>query len=104
MKQVGFVILVFVFIFALASLCALNIKSSYTTLIRIETEEQYQQIISGNEPAITFVSLRDTPYANEVKILKVKYHTTIKYFWNSGQMISEWLGNIGIRNYPELVR
>lgn len=104
MKIAGITVLAFVFLFALASVIALTTKSSYTTLIRIETEEQYQEIISGDEPIITFVSLRDTPYAEEVKILKVKYHTTLEHFWHSGAVIDDWLGEMGIRNYPELVR
>lgn len=100
---VGIALLVSVFVFA--SLMALNVKTSYTTLVRIETQEQYEYVISGLDPNIDFVSFRDTPYNDKVKILKVKYHTTTEYLFNeSGQVVADWLGNAGMRSYPELVR
>ncbi len=94
---------VFLSAFVLIGLLVLNVKSSYTTLIRIENQEQYDSIIRGKEPIIDFVSLRDTPFANEVKILKIKFHTTIEHFFDSSKVVSDWLGEIGIRDYPELV-
>lgn len=100
LMAVGIILLIFVS----ACLMALNVKSGYTTLIRIDNQEQYEYIIKGKEPIINFVSLRDTPYAEEVKILKIRYHTTTKHLFSSSKVVSEWLGEIGVRHYPELVR
>ena len=85
-------------------LLILNVKWDYATLIRIESEDQHNYIVNGKVPNIDFVSLRDTPYAEEVKILKVKYCPTIDHLFNSEYTIDEWLGAIGIRSYPELLR
>ena len=104
MKNVLAVVAIFAFAFVCACLMALNVKTGYTTLIRIESQEQYEYIISGDEPTIAFVSLRDTPYADEVKILKVNYHTTAECLFDSTRVVDDWLGNVGIRSYPELVR
>ncbi len=95
---------IFTCMLILAVILALTVKTEYTTLIRIDTEKQYNYIIRGEEPYITFISLRDTPYDDEIKILKVKYHTSTEHLFDSTRIIGEWLGNTGIRNYPELVR
>jgi len=97
-------ILIFILVSSLAILLAINVKSSYTTLIRVDTVEQHDYIVQGKEPNIDFVSLQDTPYNEEVKILRLKYHTTIRHLFDSDHVVDEWLGAVGIRNYPKLVR
>ena len=77
----------------------------------LDTADQYNQVVKGQEPYILFDSLRDTPFNDQIKILRVKVHsvTVIDMFTNNNDMdarnrfVGAWLGAIGIRNYPELV-
>ena len=107
MKTVLILIACSAIILITAILVTLNVPSSYTTLIRIKTQEQYTYIIAGKEPIIEFDSLKDTPYGDEVKILKIKYRVTPEHLWRSGSgkiIVDEWLSNTGIISYPEFVK
>jgi len=57
------ILVVFGFVFGLAIILTMTIKTGYTTVIRVDTEAKYEYVIAGDEPLITFVSLRDTPSA-----------------------------------------
>ena len=104
MEKYGIKLIALVLFIVLATTLTLAVKWEYATLIRIDTEEQHEYIVSGHEPNITFISLRDTSLGNNVKILKVRYHTTVEHLFDSDQTIDGWLGDIGIRNYPVLRR
>ena len=104
------IIVVFGFVFGLAIILTLTVKTGYTTVIRVNTEADYEYVIAGDEPLITFVSLRDAPYDGDaVKILKVKYKVSWENMmrdgvFHSGDTVGKWLGDGNIRSYPELVR
>ena len=88
-------------------LLGLNVKTGYSTLIRIDNDIQCQAVVNGQEPDIVFESLRDTPFGDNIKILKVNFHITtddMNLFVNNGDdHVGGWLDSIGIRNYPGLV-
>lgn len=104
MKCPIIIILAVVAILLLSVILTLNVRMDYTTVVRVESVEQHTYLVQGREPEIRFVSLRDTPFGDEVKILKVRYHTTIDCLFNSKGFLEEWLAGGGMRNYPEFIR
>lgn len=96
------VILVISVIVGFAFFATYNFNSLESITIRLDSDLQKSQLINGRIPDIKFYSLQDTPYGNNIKILRVLTH----YSWGEGyhtitDKLSNWLNIFGITNYSK---
>jgi len=78
-----------------------NVRMQHSITISIENDTQILLLIKGHEPETTFESIQDTPYGDNIKILKVNTH----HIWGGtrglNEQLSSWLSSLNITSYPE---
>ncbi len=99
MKEFMVVMLVLIVIVGFAIGMTFNVRTGHSITISLENDTQKQLLIEGRAPDTTFVSLQDTPYGDNIKILRVKSH----HVWGGENRVSDelskWLDTIQVTSY-----
>ena len=93
-------VLIGIVIFAI--IMTYNIKDGQLITISLDNQEQLMQLTKGHPPDTSFVSVQDTPFGDNIKILRVDTH----FAWGEGysvldKQIEAWLDSIGVKYYDK---
>ncbi len=100
MKQALISMLLLVILVVGIVLVHYNFPFEYRILISADNNT-FKYLIEEQKPYITVISLQDTPYADNIKMLKVRAHAV----WGEDNTpyygaVIRWLNSLNIRNYP----
>ena len=95
---IGLSFIALITLFAVAM--TFNVKSEASIVISLNSKSQLYALMEGREPDTTFVSIQNTPFAPNIKILRVKTHFVWGGESNMHDQLSLWLDDLGITSYP----
>ena len=93
---------ILIFSFGFGYFMTYHVGSEREILISITSPNEIGLIENGREPDITFLKLADTPYGEDIKLLKVSTHFVWDGQSNIYNHIAEWLSSIEVESYPDL--
>jgi hypothetical protein len=106
--KVGLVAIgIVVFSIAVACLITLEVTNAgeqTSVLVKIENQEQ-EKIILYSDREVDCISLMDTPFDGNIKILTAKVHrpSNIWIKYDANQFLLKWLSEKMISSYPNFV-